>query len=100
TDLGSLVMGPLSENYNPLNNLKDVAAGVGAAAKNFGGRFQSFSDENVPEAKQIAARAGVPTTALSEKIPGMYSETGEGAALKKGGFFDPTAAGVAGAGLD
>lgn len=86
--------------FNPVDDVKDLAAGVGAAVKNFGGRFQRFSDPNVPEAKDIAARGGVPLTALSEKIPGIYSETGEGAKLKKGGFFDPTAAGMAGLGID
>jgi hypothetical protein len=86
--------------FNPVDDAKDLAAGVGAAVKNFGGRFQRFSDPNVPEATDIAARGGVPLTALSEKIPGIYSETGEGAKLKKGGFFDPTAAGMVGLGID
>lgn len=77
-----------------------LAAFAGAAARNIGGDWNKFSDPHVPDSKEIMVRNGVPLTALSDKIPGMYSETGEGAALKKGGFFDPTAAGAAGFGMD
>lgn len=55
--------------------------------------------EFAPTPKQLAQTAGVPNTALSEKIPSLYSETGEGWKLKKGGALDPTASGVAGFGL-
>jgi hypothetical protein len=50
----------------------------------------------VPGAADIMEKAGVPNVALSEVLPQMYSETGEGLALEKGGIFDPTARGVAG----
>lgn len=86
--------------FNQADDAKDLAYGVGAALKNFGGRFSQYADQNVPDAASIAHRGGVPLTALSDKIPWAFSETGEGARLKKGGFFDPTAAGVAGAGID
>jgi hypothetical protein len=37
---------------------------------------------------------------LSDLIPGIYSDTGEGAALQRGGPLDPTARGTLGLGLD
>jgi hypothetical protein len=44
---------------------------------------------------------GVPEgKALSDILPGMYSESGKGAALQKGGMFDPTTRGAAGFAAD
>jgi hypothetical protein len=50
----------------------------------------------VPGSAEIMEKAGVPNVALSEMLPQMYSETGEGLAFEKGGMFDPTARGAAG----
>lgn len=84
-----------------LSQVPQGLASFGSAAlRNFGGRYNPFSDPNVPDSKTLAIRGGTPLTSLSEKIPGAFSETGEGVRLKKGGFFDPTAAGAAGFGLD
>jgi len=54
----------------------------------------------VPSSSEIMEKAGVPNAALSDVLPQMYSETGEGLALEKGGMFDPTARGTVGFGLD
>jgi hypothetical protein len=54
----------------------------------------------VPGAADIMEKAGVPNVALSEVLPQMYSETGEGFALEKGGIFDPTARGTIGLAAD
>jgi len=57
--------------------------------------------ELAPTGKQLAQRAGVPETTLSQKIPSLYSDTGdEFLKFKRGGLLDPTASGAAGLGLD
>lgn len=46
---------------------------------------------------QVMEQAGVGEHgSLSEILPGLFSETGKGIPLKKGGFFDPTGRGLAG----
>jgi hypothetical protein len=59
--------------------------------KNFG-----RDPDKAPTPKETAESYGVPDTPLSDVLPSFYSETGEGARLKKGGFLDPTASGAAG----
>jgi hypothetical protein len=54
----------------------------------------------VPSSAEIMEKAGIPNKSLSDVIPQMYSDTGEGLALEKGGFLDPTARGTVGFGLD
>lgn len=68
----------------------------------------------VPGASELMARAGVPEMATLSQIlenrarinplfkilAMMYSETGEGLALEKGGMFDPTARGAVGLAAD
>ena len=61
---------------------------------------EEVASGTVPGASELMARAGVPNVALSEMIPSMYSETGEGLALEKGGIFDPTARGTVGLAAD
>jgi hypothetical protein len=56
--------------------------------------------ETAPTGKQIVEKAGVPDTALSEVVPSLYSDSGEGMTLKKGGILDPTASGAAGFAMD
>lgn len=80
-------------------------AAVSAAARGesplsaFLGQFAE--DPELASTGQDQARAlGVPDTALSEKLPGLYNPTGEGWRLQKGGWADPTASGAAGLGLD
>lgn len=53
-----------------------------------------------PTGKDIVKKAGVPDTALSDIIPGAFSESGDGIALQKGGLFDPTASGTLGLATD
>ena len=61
---------------------------------------EEVASGTVPGASELMARAGVPNVALSEMIPSMYSETGEGLALEKEGMFDPTARGTVGLAAD
>lgn len=50
---------------------------------------------------KVFERAGVPEGgALSDVLPGLFSETGEGMALQEGGLFDPTARGALGFATD
>lgn len=77
--------------FNPVDDIKDLAAGGLAATKQFG-----RDPDNTESSKTIAEREGVPGTALSDVAPGLYSESGSGLRLKKGGLLDPTASGVAG----
>ena len=54
-----------------------------------------------PSTSEFAERAGVPEGgSLSDVIPGMYSETGGGLPLQKGGWADPTLRGTGGMGVD
>lgn len=54
-----------------------------------------------PESSQILEKLGVPEGySLSDIIPSMYSETGKGIRLQKGGFLDPSARGASGLALD
>lgn len=69
------------------------------ALEAFGKQFGA-NPELAPTGKEIAARAGASTTPLSEFIPGLYSKTGEGLPLQKGGLFDPSLAGVLGLGIN
>lgn len=68
---------------------------LGAAASQFG-EDPSFA----PTGKEIAQKAGFSEKTLSEAVPGLYNESGEGWRLKKGGILDPTASGAAGLGVD
>ena len=49
-----------------------------------------------PSGKDIMARTGLSKVPLSEAFPGLFTPTGVGIALKKGGLLDVSAAGVAG----
>jgi hypothetical protein len=52
---------------------------------------------HAPSTSEYMKRAGVEDLgALSDVIPGAYSETGEGLRLKKGGLLDPTGRGTIG----
>jgi hypothetical protein len=52
---------------------------------------------SAPSTSEYMRRAGVPEGAsLSDLAPALYSESGEGLPLKKGGMLDPTARGAAG----
>lgn len=53
-----------------------------------------------PTGQKIMQKAGVPDTKLSEIIPSIYSDTGEGIKLQRGGLLDPSASGAAGLAVD
>lgn len=59
-----------------------------------------FVPSDAPSGAEIAEQINVPTRSLSELIPGMYSETGEGLALKKGSYTDPSLRDIVGTGID
>lgn len=68
--------------------------------KEIGTREQALAGE-YPQFSEVLKEAGVgPGYSLSDILPAMYSETGKGIKLQKGGLFDPTARGVAGGILD
>lgn len=63
--------------------------------------WTDFDSQKAATGKDIAQELGVTNTALSDVIPSLYSQSGdEWLKLKKGGFLDPTASGVAGVGID
>lgn len=54
-----------------------------------------------PTGQQLARRAGVSDTALSDVAPSLYSDSGdETFKFKRGGLLDPTASGAVGLGVD
>jgi hypothetical protein len=59
-------------------------------------QFGATTFPTTPSAKEIMARTGLSKTPLSEVAPSLFTESGEGLALKKGGFLDVSPAGVAG----
>ena len=65
----------------------------------FGRQFGEDPKE-APSGKDIARQVGVPDTAVSDILPGLYSDTGDGLALERGGLLDPTASGAAGLVVD
>jgi len=75
-----------------------IAGGIEAAT----GREDLVDIEDVlkgqaPTTAEVARKLGVPEGgSLSGLIPGMYSETGEGLPLQKGGWADPTLRGTGG----
>lgn len=53
-----------------------------------------------PSGKEIAQKAGFSESSLSDVLPDLFNETGEGWKFQKGGWADPTASGAAGLGVD
>ncbi len=82
---------PVRSAVGSLQDDLDLSKAAGAYKKQFG-----RPTEYAPTGKDLAEKAGVPGTSLSEKLPGLYSETGEGLPLKKGGLLDPTLSGTVG----
>lgn len=65
------------------------------------GEWKEAFKGNAPNSATIMERAGVPSGAsLSELAPSMYSETGDGLPLQKGGWADPDARDAAGLAAD
>lgn len=86
---------PTRAGIGAIQDGKGIMGAIPAATEQFGA-----DPELAPTGKQIAQKAGVPDTALSEKMPYMYSEDGHGLTMKKGGMLDPTASGAAGLVVD
>lgn len=86
---------PVRAGIGALQDDKGVGGALSAAASQFG-----QDPSSAPTGRQIARRAGVSDTALSDVLPSLYSDTGEGLPLKRGGFFDPTASGAVGLGIE
>jgi hypothetical protein len=64
-------------------------------------REEALKGEVPSGAKLLETKFGMgPGSSLSDYLPSMYSETGKGLALQKGGLFDPTARGFYGAAID
>jgi len=83
-----------------IGKLQDDFTDVGGAASAAFSQIGERADL-APTGQQLTEKAGIPRTALSEVIPNLYSKTGDGyLKFKRGGFFDPTASGVAGFGID
>ena len=78
-------LGVAQTSNNPMDAL--------AAAKN---QFGEDTLPTTPSAKDIAAKAGLSTQPISERYPSLYSETGQGMHLQKGGPLDVSDAGVVG----
>lgn len=63
--------------------------------------WQKALQGQAPTGAEFLERARVPAGGqLSDILPSLYSPTGEGLPLKKGGLFDPTPRGAAGLALD
>lgn len=81
-----------------------IGEAMGAASGNDvvrdGDWSKAFKGE-APSSAELLDRAGVPQGGqLSDVLPSAYSETGDGLALQKGGWADPTARGAAGLAMD
>lgn len=76
-----------------------AGGGLLGAAKTFGKQFGENPDL-APTGKDIARKAGVSDTLLSDYLPGVYTKKDSGGLLRKGGLFDPSASGAAGLGVD
>lgn len=68
----------------------------------FGGYVGGFKEQFgkdpaiAPSEAEIGGKLGFSDKSLSDVLPNLYSETGEGFPLKKGGLLDPTSKGTAG----
>lgn len=102
-----IVSGPIQWVGDKLERYVDapVRAQIGAlqGGKSIGESYRAGGRQlgedtlpTTPSGKEIMARAGISTKSLSDVAPGLFSDTGEGAALKRGGILDISPAGVAG----
>lgn len=81
--------------YQLQENAGDPGKAWDAAKTQFGG-----DASKAPTGKDIAKRAGVPDTSLSDVIPSAYDNDPKSWKLQRGGLLDPTASGAAGMGID
>lgn len=105
--------------YKPV--LENVVAPIGRAIDSIGGAptraaigayqdnkspIDAFANQfgedpsKAPTGKDIAIKAGISEKSISDVVPSLYNESGEGWRLQRGGWADPSAAGTAGFGVD
>lgn len=82
-----------------ISSLQDDVTKPGRAVEAFKNQFGE-DPKLAPTGRDIVRKAGVPDTALSEVAPSLYSDSGDGWKLKRGGLLDPTASGVTGVAMD
>lgn len=87
---------PIRAGIGSLQTTNNGLGGAVDAARNQFGK----SPGQAPTGQQIARNAGFSDTSLSDVLPEIYSDSGEGLALQKGGWADPTASGTAGAAIN
>ena len=81
----------------------DIGAGIAGKDADLykAGDWSKAIKGEAPTGNEILQRAGMEQgAALSDVAPALYNETGEGLALQKGGWADPTGRGVAGFALE
>ena len=78
--------------------LKEAVTG-GSPIEGFTKQFGMPSSE-APTGSEIAGLSGISRKGLSEYAPSLYSETGEGLPLQRGGTLDVSPADIAGFGID
>lgn len=107
--LGSLLkpisaVSQISESILPTTTPEQAEELRTKALKNILPFYETLTGERVEKqtfSDTLEAAGFGPGKRLSEVAPGLFSETGEEwTKFKKGGFFDPTARGAAGLGLD
>jgi hypothetical protein len=81
---------PIRKGVATLQEGGGLLDALSAAGEQFG------SDTPVISGKEMVAKEGLSTKSLSERFPEMFSETGVGMKLKKGGLLDVSPAGVVG----
>lgn len=86
----------IQETNSGKSAVEALASGFKAGAK----RLFGMEEGEPPQGADIAQQLGMTESSLSDLVPGIFSKTGEGAPLKKGGIFDLTAQEVAGIPID
>lgn len=117
-NLGEGVLNTLGTGFHVIDRANPIGAPLRAAGKAlaegksgedalsaYGKEFAFTNPEDLLEpsttGKELAsAISGGSDASLSDALPGLYNDTGKGWQLKKGGFFDPTATGAAGLGIE
>ncbi len=101
--LGMKALSVLGKGLDYAGGVTRAVAANAADAVNPGKEFATSDDivnalkANPPSTADYLERAGVPAGySMSDALSGLYSKTGDGLALKKGGMLDPTARGAAG----
>ena len=96
-EAGAEGLSAVGKTLDYLGGVTRTALGAAASDKIGLGDVGQALAANPLSGSQILERFGVPESGkLSDALPSLYSETGEGLALKRGGGLDPTGRGAAG----